>query len=187
MVQGGKERDRPVVGDDSAREPPRVPEQASQQVLVCGAGYAVDVVVGIHHRADPPGRGQRAAVSRPGAARYGPGGHAMAVHPGTAAPAGCRQPALQTSCPSPAFWLGGNPRRGVWLQPFPRSGGPCCHSCGHGTGLSSATLPEQSPSGDGVDAASIAYQRAAVSPNTLAFSASERPAHALSASSITRS
>ena len=55
-VHRGQERHRPVVGDDRAGEPPLVAQQVGQQPGVGAGRHAVDVGVGVHHRAGP---GQR--------------------------------------------------------------------------------------------------------------------------------
>ena len=62
-VQRLQERDREVVGDDRAGEAPGVAQQAGEQRRVGGDRHAVDVGVGVHHRAR---RRARSAISNGG-------------------------------------------------------------------------------------------------------------------------
>ena len=50
-VHGREERHRPVVGDDGAGEPPLVAQQLGEQPGSAAGGHAVDLGVGVHHRA----------------------------------------------------------------------------------------------------------------------------------------
>ena len=58
-VHGGQERDRPVVGDHRALEAPLVAQHLGEQPGVGTGRDAVDVGVGVHHRADPTDRDGR--------------------------------------------------------------------------------------------------------------------------------